>query len=89
VTAHHNAVGTQDTVTVQVNDAGSQPLANAPVALSVLNGPNAGRNFTGVTDSTGAAVIQYSGTTQGNDLIQTAVRFFGFPLSLIVLTGEK
>jgi RHS repeat-associated protein len=68
-----HAVGTQDTVTVQVNDAGNQPLANAPVALSVLNGPNAGKNFTGVTDSTGAAVIQYSSATQGNDLIQAAV----------------
>ncbi len=44
-----------------------------PVTLSVLNGPNAGRNFTGVTDSTGAAVIQYSSTAQGNDLIQAAV----------------
>jgi RHS repeat-associated protein/uncharacterized repeat protein (TIGR01451 family) len=68
-----HAVGTQDTVTVQLNDAGSQPLANAAVKLSVLNGPNAGKSFTGVTDSSGAAVIQYSSAAQGNDLIQAAV----------------
>ena len=68
-----HAVGTQDTVTVQLNDAGSQPLANAPVKLSVLNGPNAGKSFTGVTDNSGAAVIQYSSTAQGTDLIQAAV----------------
>ena len=68
-----HAVGTQDTITIQLNDAGNQPLANAPVKLSVLNGPNAGKSFTGVTDSSGAAVIQYSSTVQGNDLIQAAV----------------
>jgi hypothetical protein len=68
-----HAVGTQDTVTVEVNDAGNQPLANAPVKLNVLNGPNAGKSFTGVTDSTGVAVIQYSSTAQGNDLIQAVV----------------
>jgi RHS repeat-associated protein/uncharacterized repeat protein (TIGR01451 family) len=68
-----HAVGTQDTVTVQVNDAGNQPLANAPVRLNVLNGPNAGKSFTGVTDNSGAAIIQYSGTAQGNDLIQVVV----------------
>jgi RHS repeat-associated protein len=68
-----HAVGTQDTVTVQLNDAGSQPLANAVVKLSVLNGPNAGKSFTGTTDSSGAAVIQYSSAAQGNDLIQASV----------------
>jgi RHS repeat-associated protein len=65
-----HAVGTQNTVTVQVNDAGNQPLANAPVTLNVVNGPNAGKSFPGVTDSTGAATIQYSSAAQGNDLIQ-------------------
>ena len=68
-----HAVGTQDTAIVQVNDAGGQPLANAPVTLNVLNGPNAGRSFTRVTDGSGAATIQYSSTTQGNDLIQAVV----------------
>jgi len=68
-----HAVGTQDTVTVQVNDAGNQPLANSPVKLNVLNGPNAGKSFTGVTDNTGAATIQYSSSAQGNDLIQAVV----------------
>jgi len=65
-----HAVGTQDTVTVQVNDAGNQPLANAPVTLNVLNGPNAGKSFPGVTDATGTATIQYSSSLQGNDQIQ-------------------
>jgi RHS repeat-associated protein len=68
-----HAVGTQDTVTVQVNDAGSQPLANAPVKLNVLNGPNVGKSFTASTDNTGAAVIQYSSSAQGNDLIQAVM----------------
>jgi RHS repeat-associated protein/uncharacterized repeat protein (TIGR01451 family) len=65
-----HAVGTQDTLTVQINDAGNQPLANSPVKLNVLNGPNAGKSFTGVTDGTGVATIQYSGSTQGSDQIQ-------------------
>ena len=68
-----HAVGTQDTLTVQVNDGASQPLANAPVKLIVLNGPNAGKSFTGVTDNTGAAVIQYSSAAQGNDLLQAVM----------------
>ncbi|HEY2169844.1 MAG TPA: Ig-like domain repeat protein, partial [Candidatus Angelobacter sp.] len=68
-----HAVGTQDTLTVQINDAGNQPLANSPVKLNVLNGPNVGKSFTGVTDNTGAAVIQYSSSAQGNDLIQAVV----------------
>ncbi|HEX4606093.1 MAG TPA: Ig-like domain repeat protein, partial [Candidatus Angelobacter sp.] len=68
-----HAVGTQDTVTVQINDAGNQPLANVPVKLNVLNGPNAGKSFNGVTDNTGGAVIQYSSTAQGNDLIQAVM----------------
>ncbi|HEX3153504.1 MAG TPA: Ig-like domain repeat protein, partial [Candidatus Angelobacter sp.] len=68
-----HAVGTQDTLTVQINDAGNQPLANSPVKLNVLNGPNVGKSFTGVTDNTGAAVIQYSSSAQGNDLIQAVM----------------
>jgi RHS repeat-associated protein len=68
-----HAVGTQNTLTVQINDAGNQPLANSPVKLNVLNGPNVGKSFTSVTDSTGAATIQYSSAAQGNDLIQAVV----------------
>src|SRR6185437_3500442 len=34
------------------------------------NGPNTGKSFSGVTDETGTATIQYSSTTQGNDLIE-------------------
>ena len=69
-------MGTQDTTTVQVNDAAGQPLGNVPVKLSVLNGPNAGKNFSGTTDVSGAAIIQYSGATQGNDLIQAVAPNF-------------
>jgi RHS repeat-associated protein len=68
-----HAVGTQDTVTIAVNDAGNQPLANAPVTVNILNGPNAGKSFKAVTDSTGAATLQYSSAAQGNDLIQAVV----------------
>src|SRR5206468_3363956 len=32
-----HAVGSQDTLTVQINDAGNQPLAHSPVKLNVLN----------------------------------------------------
>src|SRR6476646_3481786 len=64
-----HAVGTQDTLTVQVEDAGNVPLANAPVTLSVLNGPNAGKTFSGTTDASGSASIAYSSTLQGTDLI--------------------
>ena len=71
-----HAVGTQDTTTVQVNDAAGQPLGNVPVKLNVLNGPNAGKKFSGTTDVSGAAIIQYSGATQGNDLIQAVVPNF-------------
>jgi hypothetical protein len=52
-----HAVGTQDTLTVQVEDAGNVPLANAPVTLIVLNGPNAGKTFSGTTDSAGTPVL--------------------------------
>src|ERR1043166_6400959 len=65
-----HAVGTQDTTTVAVSDANNQPLANVAVALNVANGPNAGKSFTGVTDGTGTATIQYSSSLQGNDQIQ-------------------
>ena len=65
-----HAVGTQDTTTVQVSDAAGQPLANVLVALNVLNGPNTGKSYNGVTDETGAATIQYSSASQGNDLIE-------------------
>ena len=68
-----HAVGTQDTVTVQLDDAANQPLANAPITLSVLNGPNAGKTFSGISDMDGGATLQYSSTAQGTDLIQAAV----------------
>jgi RHS repeat-associated protein/uncharacterized repeat protein (TIGR01451 family) len=69
-----HAVGTQDTLSVQVEDAGNMPLANAPVTLSVLNGPNAGKTFSGTTDASGSASIAYSSTLQGTDLITAAVK---------------
>jgi RHS repeat-associated protein/uncharacterized repeat protein (TIGR01451 family) len=69
-----HAVGTQDTLTVQVEDAGNVPLANAPVTLSVLNGPNAGKTFSGTTDASGSASIAYSSTLQGTDLITATVK---------------
>jgi RHS repeat-associated protein len=65
-----HAVGTQDTTLIQVTDAGTQPLANVAVALNVVNGPNAGKSFAGITDATGTATIQYSSSKQGNDQIQ-------------------
>ncbi|HEY6181439.1 MAG TPA: Ig-like domain repeat protein, partial [Terriglobales bacterium] len=71
-----HAVGTQDTTTIQVNDAAGQPLGNVPVALKVLNGPNTGKSFNGLTDATGVATIQYSSTAQGNDLIQAVASNF-------------
>jgi RHS repeat-associated protein len=70
--AQHD-VGTPDTVSVQVNDAANQPLANAPVVLQVLNGPNAGAKVAGTTDGGGNAAIAYSGTLQGTDLVEAAV----------------
>ncbi len=77
-----HAVGTQDTTTVLVSDAGNQPLANAAVTLNVVNGPNTGKSFSGTTDATGTTVIQYSGTAQGNDQIQAvATNFSGGSIS--------
>jgi len=77
-----HAVGTSDTTTIQVNDASNQPLANVAVALNVVNGPNAGKSFAGVTDGTGTATIQYSSTAQGSDQIQaTAANVSGGSLS--------
>ncbi|HEX3155413.1 MAG TPA: Ig-like domain repeat protein, partial [Candidatus Angelobacter sp.] len=69
-----HAVGTQDALMVQVEDAGNVPLANAPVTLSVVNGPNAGKTFSGTTDSGGSATIAYSSSLQGTDLIAAVVR---------------
>jgi hypothetical protein len=69
-----HAVGTQDTLSVQVEDAGNMPLANAPVTLSVVNGPNAGKIFSGTTDSGGSASIAYSSSLQGTDLIAAVVK---------------
>ena len=63
-----HAVGTQNTLTVAVNDAAAHPLANAPVILKVVNGPNAGKSFGGVTDATGNATLQYSSSVQGSEL---------------------
>ncbi len=71
-----HAVGTQNTVIGAVADAASQPLANAVVTLRVVNGPNAGKSFKGVTDSSGNAAIQYSSSTQGADLLQAVVNNF-------------
>jgi hypothetical protein len=68
-----HAVGTQDLVNVQVNDAANQPLANVPVTLNVVNGPNAGKNFTATTDASGSAAIQYTSASQGSDLLQASV----------------
>ncbi|HWZ41828.1 MAG TPA: Ig-like domain-containing protein, partial [Candidatus Saccharimonadales bacterium] len=68
-----HAVGTQDAVSIQVADAGGQPLAGTPVSLQVVNGPNTGKSFGGVTDSSGGAAIQYSSATQGQDLLQAVI----------------
>jgi len=77
-----HAVGTQDTTTILMSDAGNQPLANAAVTLNVVNGPNAGMSFSGTTDSTGTATVQYSSTAQGNDQIQAvAANFSGGNIS--------
>jgi uncharacterized repeat protein (TIGR01451 family) len=69
-----HAVGTQNTVNVLVNDAASQPLANAAVTLNVVNGPNAGTSLNAVTDTNGSATIQYSSAQQGTDLLQAVVK---------------
>jgi RHS repeat-associated protein/uncharacterized repeat protein (TIGR01451 family) len=68
-----HAVGTANTLNIQVNDAGNQPLANVPVALKVVNGPNSGKTFLGTTDGAGNATVQYSSTTQGTDLLQAVI----------------
>jgi uncharacterized repeat protein (TIGR01451 family) len=71
-----HAVGTQNTLTIAVNDAALQPLANARVIVKVVNGANAGKSFNGVTDSAGNATLQYSSSVQGADLLQAVVNNF-------------
>jgi RHS repeat-associated protein len=68
-----HAVGTQAVLSVQVSDASSQPLGNVPVSVKVVNGPNAGKSFSAVTDATGNASIQYSSSVQGTDLLQASI----------------
>src|SRR5258708_39200058 len=53
-----------------MSDAAGQALANAPVSLRIVNGPNAGKSFSGVTDAAGNATLQYSSSAQGTDLLQ-------------------
>ncbi|HLJ86073.1 MAG TPA: RHS repeat-associated core domain-containing protein [Candidatus Angelobacter sp.] len=68
-----HAVGTSNAFSIQVSDAGNQPLPNAPVALKVVNGPNSGQTFSGVTDGNGNAAVQYSSSAQGTDLLQAVI----------------
>src|SRR5579859_2038219 len=68
-----HAVGTQAALSMQVSDASSQPLANVPVSVKVVNGPNAGKSFSAVTDATGNASLQYTSSVQGTDLLQASV----------------
>jgi RHS repeat-associated protein/uncharacterized repeat protein (TIGR01451 family) len=66
-------VGTSTTFTATLTDAADQPLANAPVGLNVLNGPNTGKSASGTTDTFGGANIQYSSTSQGVDFAQALI----------------
>ena len=68
-----HAVGTQNEMTIQAGDAAGQPLANAPVSLQVVNGPNAGQVFNAITDAAGSATVRYSSSVQGADLLQAVM----------------
>ncbi|HKO59512.1 MAG TPA: carboxypeptidase regulatory-like domain-containing protein, partial [Thermoanaerobaculia bacterium] len=66
-------LGSAYTVTATATDANGQPLRNATVTFTVVQGPNLGRTGTGVTDVDGKATFSYTGTTAGTDTIQAKI----------------
>jgi RHS repeat-associated protein len=65
-------VGAQATLTARLLDGARQPVAGAPVTVSVLSGPNAGSSGQTTTDAAGQAVFTYTGTAQGTDILQAS-----------------
>jgi hypothetical protein len=67
-------VNTAYTVTGTYTNSSNSPVSGATVNFSVLNGPNAGKKGSGVTNSAGQATFTYAGgSTTGTDTIQASV----------------
>jgi RHS repeat-associated protein/uncharacterized repeat protein (TIGR01451 family) len=65
-----SATGITSTFAAQVSDAAGQPLANAPVSLTGISGPNAGLSAATISNAQGAASFSYSSSVAGSDLLQ-------------------
>ncbi|WP_339133779.1 MAG: hypothetical protein WGN25_13680 [Candidatus Electrothrix sp. GW3-4] len=56
-------------VAATVQDDGGDPVVDRDVTFIVISGPHAGLNETIATDSKGKAVLVYTGTTLGTDIV--------------------
>lgn len=56
-----NCIQTQHTVTAQVQDDLGDPIVGTMVDFTVISGPNAGANFSVLTDANGQAFFTYAG----------------------------
>ena len=62
--------GTSGTVTATLVDSTSAPVANASVVFDVTSGPDAGKTFTGTTNSSGQVAFTYTNSgTAGTDSV--------------------
>jgi hypothetical protein len=69
-----NIVGTQHTVTAQTLAADNSPIPGTTVNFSVLTGPNAGANGSGITGTDGRVTFTYTDTGGlGDDTIRASV----------------
>jgi RHS repeat-associated protein len=70
-------VGQPLRMTVAAMDASGQPIANLPLTMTV-SGVN-GQTVTGETNSSGLAVLSYTGNREGSDLVLVGASVSGAP----------
>ncbi len=69
--------GNQVSETATLLDGAGTGLPNSTVAFSVLSGPDAGQTGTAVTNGNGVATFTYTGSGQGEDVVQASVTTVG------------
>jgi hypothetical protein len=69
--------GHQVTETATLLDAAGTGLPNTPVGFSVVSGPDAGQTGRSITDGSGHAAFTYTGSGQGEDVVNATVTTVG------------
>jgi hypothetical protein len=69
--------GHQVTETATLLDGAGTGLPNTPVGFSVVSGPDAGQTGRSITDGSGHAAFTYTGSGQGEDVVNATVTTVG------------